>query len=168
MNHHDSPQRLSFACGALLLVACGARIDNSNAALVIAQDAATDAPGDDALSCPIMQASTADLTLDSPSFASMCGPGDTVTEYSCSGVTIVIHGKFVDCETTWIFDPGSKQLLATLSGCNTSQVCEGAVQGFVFPNDCYSGSAPWTDQHVLCDGFGTSDSGTAPSASDAR
>lgn len=149
-------RRVAFAASVVVLTACGARVDPSNAVDVGTMDAADAAPVD-AMNCPVLEASAAAPALDLS-----CAPGDTVWEHTCGGVTVITHDRFVDCSTTWVFDATTNAFLASFTGCNTMQVCQGAVPGFVFPSVCSSDPSSWTNLRELCNGLDATDAGVAP------
>jgi hypothetical protein len=158
-----SPPRFAAALALALALAalpgCGGRLEAGPS-----DGGAPDVAAEVGVStCPTPLFSGGVTTPESLPLASMCAAGDRVSEGTCGGSLWVVSGTGVDCASFWVFDPTSRQLVATAQGCNSVR-CTSAVPGFRFPEGCIDGDLPMQNLGSLCGETGIVDAGGLPPA----
>jgi hypothetical protein len=130
-----------------LLPALGGCNSSNGGSLGVFPDSGSDSPdGVDGASCPGPIATDAGVTsLDDLPVQALCAesPGRLFRwTDACAGSIVVVLGEGVDCASYWLFDATTDALQATAHGCNVGPLCTGAVDGFRFPRECFSGDGP--------------------------
>jgi hypothetical protein len=101
----------------------------------------------------------APATLDDVPVADWCAaaPG-RIVEWTCEGITAIAIGIGGDCDREFLFDAGSRRLVAVVGGCNGQQSCSAGNPSFEPPTECWSGNISFGVTNV-CDEAGLPDAG---------
>ena len=135
-------------CAVSAIVGCSSSDGAANAT-----DGATDVGNDTTVICTAPLTDVA--TFDDPPPAAWCaksnGLGGRRSTKACGGYLAIVIGEGVDCSTVYLFDPGTKRLVAELRGCNLRSTCWEGPPSFVAPSDaCLSEGGFAFDTTPVC------------------